>query len=167
VPGNLLLGGLIASRLPTEFGNRAELWGLLAKAGCNKNFALLLSYMYELENGHICRELVHGHCPILTAAVGKQYTKAFVTGRPEHNTEQFNAVLRCQGITSTWGAIGEGYLSDTVKAELAQAEEKMKEETVFGTVALDLTKADVWIKSVMELIEGGVFDEKGFYTGHR
>jgi len=166
VPGNLLLGGLIASRLPTEHGTRAELWGLLSKAGCNKNFAVLLSYMYCLGDEDVYRELQLGHCPVSSYKIGKQYTEAFVKGETKYNTWQFNSVFECRGVIDTWGAGEEGSLSTTVRTELAQAERKMKKETVFGAVAVNLSVEGVWIKSIMELIEGGVFDEKGFYTGH-
>ena len=78
-PSNLVAIALIATRLPSEWGGRCELWYELHKAGCNGGLALFLVHMFNIFGTSVVRNHASHHLP-LPPESSKAILRNYLTG---------------------------------------------------------------------------------------
>lgn len=107
VSQNMLAGGLIATRLPTEFHSHFTVWLRLAKLGVNKTLAYLIA-TFATGKDSIFFTLPSGHIPI-ACDFSISWIKNFLDHNPVHKDAVSYAVRNGYGgVSQMWGK-GSGY----------------------------------------------------------
>ena len=107
VPNNLLAGGLIAARLPTEHKVRTDVWVMLARAGICKRMALILAHALYTDGVYMFVRGDSGHLPLTPFNIGEAYVNNFIAGRTYERGTKYNGALRYNTVNATWGIGGQ------------------------------------------------------------
>jgi len=108
IPGNMMGGACIATRLPSEFPRCFAVWVRLAKLGVNKTLAYLVA---SQTNGNIEHtypvQFVQpgGHTPI-PDYLGRKWAKNFLSQNPVNPTNQYATHCSYGSVDYMWGSDG-------------------------------------------------------------
>lgn len=108
VPNNLMVGGLVATRWPTEFPLRCDMWQALVNEGCEGDFAFCVSMLYKAEEGAAVNRAAGGHTPMASGRLKGDYLKRFLAHNPAKANKNYSEKLTYSGIDDTWGDGREG-----------------------------------------------------------
>ncbi len=114
VPANLLVGGLIASRRLTEYGDILRSWYELMSRGVNENMAYLLSHNLHLDNRDYKTDSSVGltvrscHCSLNPGCMDEKAVFNFINSKVVHSRDTFAQGSSYHGVDKTWGESEEG-----------------------------------------------------------
>jgi len=149
-PSNLMLGGLIASRIPTEYDKRLPLWYTLVKRGCDKNLAFVLCHCASLEGGIVDYGLLCGHNALELEEQSLSTIRNFIVGKLVNPQANYDNTLKYTGVSELWGkARGFScvFLDDIEGIRKSRREFK----GVFGLEARYSTDVDKWCSAAMAI----------------
>lgn len=102
-PSNILIGGLIASRVLWEYREVSRAWHELVKRGVNPSLAFLLGHKASFDGGLVSfRNNNDGHKAIYLDK-GEDYTLNFIKGEPKLLLTPYRKDNSYEGISATWG----------------------------------------------------------------
>ena len=127
-PGNILQGGLIASRQTQENFERVVLWDKLVSQGLPENDSFALASCLHLSGEDVVLSFHHGgHYPLNPYIMGRDGFKAFCEGRPVNITELFCKKGQARDVHNAfWGYKG---LEPAINAFIKEAGQETKAVT--------------------------------------
>ena len=149
-PSNLMLGGLIASRIPTEFGDRLPLWYALVKRGCDKNLAFVLCHCASLEGGRVGYNVLCGHNALEMGEQSLSAIRNFIVGKLVNPQATYDNTLQYTGVTELWG-VAQGVKCAFLKNIERIRRSRREVEGVFGLEVRYSTDVDTWCSEAMAI----------------
>lgn len=102
VPSNLLLGGLIASRVAWEHINIMATWGKLTEAGVDESLAFFLAHGVDLSYKEASFNGMAGHCALRKKGISERSLEAFYRNIPVIQNELYSSDRRYNDIHATF-----------------------------------------------------------------
>lgn len=101
-PMNVMSGGAIATRLISEWPNKANIWYRMVKLGCNPSEAFTFTPYFRGTSASISVDDDYGGHQAV-CGLGQKYMSAFVNGKPVAPGGIYKTELSYGGIGACWG----------------------------------------------------------------
>lgn len=106
VPHNMIVGAVMAARVPTEWRRKAAAFCALVERGVKGNTAYLLSHCVHLgTDGSWSSVGSDGHTAVDTYRMGERAVRDFLRGAPDYLGKIYSSYGKYHDIHETWGRL--------------------------------------------------------------
>ena len=154
-PSNLVAGGLIASRLWSEFPNHFNVWKNLVDNGCCPNTAFMMAHYFSQTKARINRNNLSGHAALNGQYVNYQSSfEAFLNERPFFVGGIYKEERYYNQIHNTWTKpVGKSGIVDGLIKDMKAKAEKVKNDNPFGGAGdIHIITPEEWGKQMSKVI---------------